>query len=298
MAPTAPGSIALVLAVIATRAYSGIIDVPGHPDLFFAQLLTGDEISIVSTAENDYERSLFSFGQQMLNFVYLVGSRSAGEAVVFDGAFDPAGIRRFAERNEIRISAFVATHEHWDHIGGGRLRGRARQRVPGADEWIRQDRIPFYIHEDAAKAAATQLGLSQEAITPLRDGDVIRLAGDFELRFVHTPGHSRGSVVTLVAPSKGAALSHLERTQSPSAAPPLFMLTGDTLFPGSCGRLDLDGSSKEAMHASLRKIAGFPDSLEIWPGHGYSAAKSTIGKEKVEGLLRPMTLQQWLRAMR
>ena len=71
----------------------------------------------------------------------------------------------------------------------------------------------------------------------------------------------------------------------------------DTVFPGSCGRLDLPGSDARVMYDSLRRLAALPESLVIFPGHGYNGASSTIGAEKRTGLLRPMTREQWDRSM-
>ena len=76
-------------------------------------------------------------------------------------------------------------------------------------------------------------------------------------------------------------------------------ITGDTLFPGSCGRIDLPGSDPMDMFASLQTVlAKLPDNLVVWPGHNYSPqASSTIGDEKTSGLLRPMTKAAWRRRM-
>ena len=75
-------------------------------------------------------------------------------------------------------------------------------------------------------------------------------------------------------------------------------LTGDTVFPGSCGRLDLPGSSVDAMFSSLQSLRErLSDELPIFPGHGYSGASSTAAREKATGLLRPLTQAQWRRMM-
>ena len=64
-------------------------------------------------------------------------------------------------------------------------------------------------------------------------------------------------------------------------------LSGDTVFPGSCGRLDLPGSSVDAMYSSLHtKVAALDDELAIFPGHAYSGSSSTIGREKAAGFLK------------
>ena len=62
---------------------------------------------------------------------------------------------------------------------------------------------------------------------------------------------------------------------------PLFMVSGDTLFPGSCGRVDLPESNHVDMWDSLKKLkVSYNDDLLVFPGHGYSKPNTTIGEEK------------------
>jgi len=75
--------------------------------------------------------------------------------------------------------------------------------------------------------------------------------------------------------------------------PPLFMISGDTLFPGSCGRVDLPESDAGAMWDSLQVLKEYPDDLVVFPGHAYATANTTISREKRRGLLG-MTRQQWM----
>ena len=55
---------------------------------------------------------------QMKNYVYLVGDAATGDVVVIDGSWDVDGIEAVASRDGMTVSRFVATHYHWDHIGG------------------------------------------------------------------------------------------------------------------------------------------------------------------------------------
>ena len=95
----------------------------------------------------------------------------------------------------------------------------------------------------------------------VNDGDLIRV-GKLELRVIHTPGHSEDSICLV-----------LDRN---------FVLTGDTLFVGNCGRTDLPGSSPAEMYSSLHnKLAKLEDGLVVYPGHNYgSSPTSTIAEEK------------------
>ena len=93
------------------------------------------------------------------------------------------------------------------------------------------------------------------------DGDSIKF-GCSELVVYHTPGHSKDSIC-LVGDGK--------------------IFSGDTLFVGNCGRIDLPGgSSRELYHSLFDVISNLDDSLIMYPGHDYgSTPTSTIGNEKM-----------------
>ena len=75
--------------------------------LYFRQLLAGRDI-----ARTD------PIARQMVNFVYLVGDRETGEAVVIDAAYDVAGILDVLAADGMRLTGALATHYHADHVGG------------------------------------------------------------------------------------------------------------------------------------------------------------------------------------
>ena len=92
------------------------------------------------------------------------------------------------------------------------------------------------------------------------DGHSIKF-GNSELKVFHTPGHSKDSIC-LVGDGK--------------------IFTGDTLFVGNCGRVDLPGGSAKELYHSLHDIlAKLDDDLILYSGHNYgSTPSSTIGNEK------------------
>ena len=95
----------------------------------------------------------------------------------------------------------------------------------------------------------------------VKDGDSIKF-GCSELVVYHTPGHSKDSIC-LVGDGK--------------------IFSGDTLFVGNCGRIDLPGgSSRELYHSLFDVISNLDDGLIMYPGHDYGSAQtSTIGNEKM-----------------
>ena len=112
----------------------------------------------------------------------------------------------------------------------------------------------------------------------LSDGKKIKF-GNSELTVVHTPGHSKDSIC-LVGDGK--------------------IFSGDALFVGNCGRIDLPGgSAKELYHSLFDIICKLDDNLVLYPGHNYgSSPNSTIGKEKKTNfVLQPMTEEEFVNFM-
>jgi glyoxylase-like metal-dependent hydrolase (beta-lactamase superfamily II) len=118
-------------------------------------------------------------------------------------------------------------------------------------------------------------------------------------------GHSssssrRHSNATAAAAGNLAVDSRTSNTadDADAALVDLLLLSGDTVFPGSCGRLDLPGSDPGIMYDSLRILAALPGALPVYPGHSYGGSSSTIGREKETGLLRDdISRAQWMRMM-
>jgi hydroxyacylglutathione hydrolase len=112
----------------------------------------------------------------------------------------------------------------------------------------------------------------------VKDGDVIKF-GDSELQILHTPGHSKDSIC-LIGDGK--------------------IFSGDTLFVGNCGRVDLPGgSAKELYHSLLDVLYPLDDNLTLYCGHNYGSSEvSTIGKEKTTNLvMQKRTEEEFLEMM-
>ncbi|MDX1533687.1 MAG: MBL fold metallo-hydrolase [Nitrosopumilaceae archaeon] len=112
----------------------------------------------------------------------------------------------------------------------------------------------------------------------IKDGDKIQF-GNSALEVVHTPGHSKDSIC-LIGDGK--------------------IFSGDTLFVGNCGRVDLPGgSAKELYHSLFDKLYNMDENLELYSGHNYgSSPVSTIGKEKkMNFVMQKRTEQEFVEMM-
>ena len=103
--------------------------------------------------------------------------------------------------------------------------------------------------------------------------------GELNLEVLYTPGHTEDSICLIVNKES--------------------IITGDTLFVGNCGRVDLPGSNPEKMYDSLSKVANLDDSLVVYPGHNYgSTPTSTILNEKTNNpMLNFKTKEAFLKYM-
>ncbi len=192
----------------------------------------------------------------MANFVYLIGDPSTHKAAVVDPAWDVSAILGLAERDGYQIEKILITHYHPDHLGG-RLMGHS---IEGTAEMLSRVKAKVYLNKHEAEDAKRITGLSDSDLVRVEAGDVCKV-GELELRFIHTPGHTPGSQCFLAEGN---------------------LVSGDTLFVNSCGRVDLPGSDPEAMYLSLNQtLRNLDDSTVVYPGHAYAPeASSTIGAQK------------------
>lgn len=181
---------------------------------------------------------------------------SSREAVVIDPGGEPDRILMALASLRVKAVALLHTHAHFDHITGTRELARVTEapiRLHPADR-------PLY---DALPDQAALFGLTAEMPLPpgepLSDGEAIRF-GRFEVRVLHTPGHTPGSTCF----------------ELQGDTPMLF--AGDTLFRRSIGRTDLWGGDTAKILSSIReKLFALPGEVPVVCGHGPG---TTIGEEK------------------
>ncbi|MGD9762256.1 MAG: MBL fold metallo-hydrolase [Candidatus Binatia bacterium] len=211
----------------------------------------------------------------MQNFVYLIGDSATRRAVAVDPAWDIDVIRNTLAADDMTLEGALITHFHPDHLGGD-LMG---YHIAGVSELLaRGEKIKVYVHKNEADYVPRVSGLSKSDLSLCESGDELVL-GEQRIRFLHTPGHTPGSQCFLVGQS---------------------LVSGDTLFIGSCGRVDLPGSDPTQMYDSLtNKLRALPDDTVLYPGHDYAdRPSSTIGEEKRHNLcLRASRLEDFLGMM-
>jgi hydroxyacylglutathione hydrolase len=191
----------------------------------------------------------------MQNFVYLVGDPVARECVVVDPAWEIDTIVETAERDGMRLVGALVTHTHQDHVGGSLESWGMPGRIPGVEDLLERVPLKVYVH----KAEREFLRGFGSDLVQVDNHDTLKV-GQFTLTFMHTPGHTPGSQCFLVGDR---------------------LVSGDTLFIGSCGRTDLPGSDPSEMYYSLtQRLAALPDDTILLPGHNYGGPSSTIGDEK------------------
>ena len=205
----------------------------------------------------------------MQNYTYIIGSRETREVAIVDPAWDIDSLIKHLEEKDYTLKAALATHYHPDHVGGS-FSGNT---VEGVAKLMELNPVKVYAHKEEAEGLKKVTEISESDIVRVSSGDTLKL-GNIEVEFLHTPGHTPGS-----------QCFRIKNT----------LVSGDTLFINSCGRVDLPGSSSEDMYHSLRKLADLPDDTLLLPGHNYGhVPNATLGETKTMNVqLRIDDIETW-----
>jgi hydroxyacylglutathione hydrolase len=184
--------------------------------------------------------------------VHVLADARSREAIAIDTATPSlAWIADELAARDWTLKLIVSTHGHWDHIGDN----AAVAAHTGADIAVHpldRERLT----DPKPLWAPFEIVPSIPAVE-LAEGGEVRF-GEIRLAVLHTPGHTEGSVCLL---DRDAGL----------------LFSGDTLFAGGWGRVDLPGGDPAAMAASLARLTEMEDAIEVFPGHG---GATTIGRER------------------
>jgi hydroxyacylglutathione hydrolase len=187
---------------------------------------------------------------------YVIGDEESMTGAIIDPGDEAARIALTVERVGLEIGQIIVTHSHIDHVGA------VAQLV---DEYM----CPVLMHEEAEAMLKTvpqqammmgmRFGKVPKVDRHVGDEEVLEV-GSLRLRSLYTPGHAPGHLAFLVE-DEGIVFS------------------GDALFAGSVGRVDLPGGSMEVLMRSIsERLLTLPDETRVLSGHG---PETTIGRERV-----------------
>ena len=186
---------------------------------------------------------------------YVIGDQETGVGAIIDPGDEAARIALAVEQTNLEITQILITHAHIDHVGAV---------AALVDEYG----CPVLMHAEAEPmlgqlpTQAMMMGLrfgKAPAVDHHIEDEASIEVGDLQLRSLYTPGHAPGHIAFYIE-SEG------------------LLLSGDALFAGSVGRVDLPGGSMEVlMHSIEERLLTLPDETSVYPGHG---PKTTIGTER------------------
>jgi hydroxyacylglutathione hydrolase len=187
---------------------------------------------------------------------YVIGDEESRTGGLIDPGDEATRIVLAVERMGLEISQIIVTHAHVDHVGAI---------APLVDEFL----CPVVMHEEAE--AMLKMAPQQAMMMGFRFGkvpnvdrhvgdDEVLEVGSLRLRSLYTPGHAPGH------------LAFYEEEQG-------IVFSGDALFAGSVGRVDLPGGSMEVLMRSIsERLLTLPDETRVLSGHG---PETTIGRERM-----------------
>lgn len=186
------------------------------------------------------------------NNLYLLSTPGSLDAVVVDPSLESGKVLDEILSRRLSVKRILLTHAHVDHI----VMVQAFHIATGAPVWLHQDDRALYERgSDQAASIGLEWPGSVSIAHWMADGEEVGIPG-IDVRAIHTPGHSPGSVT--FATSEG-------------------LIVGDVLFRESVGRTDLPGGNGETLLRSIReRLFVYPGATAVFPGHG---TVTTIGHE-------------------
>lgn len=166
--------------------------------------------------------------------------------VIVDCDGDGKTLVDYIKENQLKPQLLLLTHGHFDHTGAVKP---LKETYPKLKICISQGDLELL--QEPKKSLANLLSENRvmEADIIVKEGDSLQV-GAMKFQVLETPGHTKGGVCYLAEDA---------------------LFSGDTLFAGDCGRVDLYGGDWGEMQASLRKLALLEGNPAVYPGHGPSS---------------------------
>lgn len=159
------------------------------------------------------------------------------DALLIDPAWDMNFIEHTLKTKNLNLLAVLFTHGHFDH-------------VKFSQDLLKAHGLQAYIEEQDANLS----GIFPEYLHTYSGEQNLQI-GPFAVHIIPTPGHTAGGVCIHIGNA---------------------VFTGDTLFPGACGRVDLPSSNPRDMRKSLLRLSKLPDDTQIFAGHSYGGKSSSF----------------------
>lgn len=180
---------------------------------------------------------------------YLLWDETADNAAaIIDPGCEAGRIMQRIKEFGLHPKMILLTHGHFDHVLG--VPDLLRE-YPGLPVYITEADYPLAVTGGQFQAPMGEV----ESVSFYDEGDTVKL-GNLTIEVLRTPGHTPGGVVLRVNDT---------------------LFTGDTLFPGSCGRTDFEGGSTVEMQQSLKRLEELDGNYTVYPGHMQS---TTLDQER------------------
>ena len=190
---------------------------------------------------------------------YVLAAESGGPAVLIDAPPEPDALTEMVREHNVIPAALFLSHGHIDHMGGAGPFNRST----GATVYVHRD--DDFLTLDPGRQLRSLFGMAPagdyqppEKLESLEHQLMINIGG-LEIQVRHTPGHTPGHCCFYL-PQEGVLFS------------------GDQLFAGSVGRVDLPGGNwDQLVESMIKEVLTLDDQIRVLPGHG---PETTIGRER------------------
>lgn len=175
---------------------------------------------------------------------YVVYDEVTKDAVVIDPGEKATYLLDVLKENSLNLKYIFLTHGHFDHVIGV----AEIQETTGATPVVCKKELKILDEADINKRYGKYMRRPYKSFSNpdfATDGSKYTFGG-LTAEFIHTPGHTKGSMVIKIEDS---------------------LFTGDTLFAGECGRCDLEGGDFSEMLMSLKKLSEIEKNYKVYPGH-------------------------------